>query len=122
MIFKNVQKFDQKCPLFSQNLRIFVQNTWDIRLVELKSVSQPACFRFSKLVTHSFSAYIGFVTSLTPGLVETQTNLEISTSVSCSNLALVGEEASSIFALGSFGKVVAGTSATNVVVFGFMLR
>lgn len=74
------------------------------------------------LVTFQNSANLGLVTSLTPGLVETSTRISATSKIIVVTAISKSVESSSIFALGSFGKVSGISASANVVVFGLVIR
>jgi hypothetical protein len=74
-------------------------------------------FNFSKTYSQ-----IGFVTSIAPGLVETSSKIKTNSGIVIASSIAVSRNNSSIFSLGSFGKIIGAVSSANVVVFGILIQ
>jgi hypothetical protein len=74
------------------------------------------------LSVNQISSHLGFVTSLAPGLVETSSQISVMSEIISANAVQSSVNSSSIFSLGSFGKVAGLTASANVVVFGLVIR
>lgn len=67
-------------------------------------------------------SFLGVVTNLIPGLVESQSRFRLQTAVASTLEIAYAKNPSSIYSLGTFARVLAPSAATNVIVFGLVLR
>ena len=66
--------------------------------------------------------FLGVVTNLIPGLVESQSRFRVASAVTSMLQVGYSRKSSSIYSLGVFARVVAEGASTNVIVFGLVFR
>jgi len=77
---------------------------------------------FLVALTTAHSDYLGNVTSLIPGLIASESKIQISHSVNTQNLIRYSSKSFSIHSLGTFGKALHETAESSVIVFGLVLQ